>query len=83
MMFSCSIQPFIFIQTIFQKPPRFSLFTPEQMCYYRLRKGGTPMERTILHCGLNSFYASVELLRFPELRKPPPPSGPSPSRLPT
>ena len=26
------------------------------------------MERTILHCDLNGFYASVELLRYPELR---------------
>ena len=26
------------------------------------------MERTILHCDLNSFYASVELLSHPELR---------------
>ena len=25
------------------------------------------MERTILHCDLNSFYASVELLDYPEL----------------
>ena len=29
------------------------------------------MERTILHCDLNSFYASVELLRHPELRSRP------------
>jgi len=27
------------------------------------------MERTILHCDLNSFYASVELLDLPELRR--------------
>lgn len=27
------------------------------------------MERTILHCDLNSFYASAELLSLPELRK--------------
>ena len=26
------------------------------------------MERVILHCDLNSFYASVELLSKPELR---------------
>ena len=26
------------------------------------------MERVILHCDLNSFYASVELLSRPELR---------------
>ena len=26
------------------------------------------MDRTILHCDLNSFYASVELLEHPELR---------------
>ena len=29
------------------------------------------MERTILHCDLNSFYASVELLDHPELRDRP------------
>ena len=29
------------------------------------------MERTILHCDLNSFYASVELLSHPELRERP------------
>ena len=29
------------------------------------------MERTILHCDLNSFYASVELLEHPELRAAP------------
>ena len=29
------------------------------------------MERVILHCDLNCFYASVELLRHPELRKLP------------
>ena len=29
------------------------------------------MERTILHCDLNSFYASVELLSYPELKDKP------------
>ena len=29
------------------------------------------MDRTILHCDLNSFYASVELLDYPELRDQP------------
>lgn len=29
------------------------------------------MARIILHCDLNSFYASVELLRYPELRNVP------------
>lgn len=29
------------------------------------------MERTILHCDLNSFFASVELLDFPDLRDQP------------
>ena len=27
--------------------------------------------RTILHCDCNNFYASVELLKFPELRDKP------------
>ena len=31
-------------------------------------EGGGPVERIILHCDLNSFYASVELLSHPELR---------------
>ena len=26
------------------------------------------MERTILHCDLNNFYASVECVRYPELK---------------
>ena len=29
------------------------------------------MDRVILHCDLNSFYASVELLDHPELKKLP------------
>ena len=29
------------------------------------------MERTILHCDLNSFFASVELLDYPQLREQP------------
>ncbi|MCI2105220.1 MAG: DNA polymerase IV [Intestinimonas sp.] len=29
------------------------------------------MDRTILHCDMNGFFASVELLRYPELRKVP------------
>lgn len=29
------------------------------------------MERVVLHCDLNSFYASVELLSYPELRQKP------------
>ena len=31
-------------------------------------KGALCVERVILHCDLNSFYASVELLSRPELR---------------
>ena len=29
------------------------------------------MDRKILHCDMNSFYASVELLEHPELRDVP------------
>ena len=29
------------------------------------------MDRVILHCDLNSFYASVELLNRPDLKKLP------------
>ena len=29
------------------------------------------MERVILHCDFNSFYASVECLHHPEIRKKP------------
>ena len=49
----------------------FSLFRNEQMCYNRSEKGGGAMDRIILHCDLNSFYASVELLDHPELRDRP------------
>ncbi len=34
-------------------------------------KGGTRMSRVILHCDLNSFFASVELLSHPEFRNVP------------
>lgn len=34
-------------------------------------EGGLTMDRTILHCDLNGFYASVELLDHPELRDRP------------
>jgi len=34
-------------------------------------EGGDRMDRVILHCDLNSFYASVELLDHPELRDRP------------
>ena len=36
-----------------------------------MQKGGGAMERIILHCDLNSFYASVELLSRPELKQVP------------
>ena len=29
------------------------------------------MDRVIFHCDLNAFYASVELLSYPELREKP------------
>ena len=35
------------------------------------KKGGDDVDRVILHCDLNSFYASVELLDRPELRDRP------------
>ena len=44
------------------------------MCYYReniWRRGGLPVDRVILHCDLNCFYASVELLSHPDLREIP------------
>ena len=37
----------------------------------REREGGNVVERIILHCDLNCFYASVELLSHPELRELP------------
>lgn len=40
------------------------------MCYDNC-KGGGSLERAILHCDLNCFYASVELLSHPELRAVP------------
>ncbi len=50
----------------------------EHMCYPVVvrpqtppLKGGSAVERTILHCDLNSFYASVELLDHPELQGKP------------
>ena len=48
-----------------------ALFKGEQMCYDRGRKGGGAMDRIILHCDLNSFYASVELRSHPDLRDVP------------
>ena len=35
------------------------------------QEGGADVDRVILHCDLNSFYASVELLSRPELRELP------------
>ena len=37
----------------------------------RTPEGGCGMERVILHCDLNSFFASVELLDYPQLRQQP------------
>lgn len=34
-------------------------------------EGGTLMNRVILHCDLNSFFASVELLSHPEFKNLP------------
>ena len=34
-------------------------------------KGGITVKRTILHCDMNNFYASVECLKHPELRDVP------------
>lgn len=34
----------------------------------KLEEGGGRMDRVVLHCDLNCFYASVELLQYPELR---------------
>ena len=34
-------------------------------------EGAAAVDRVILHCDLNSFYASVELLSRPELRELP------------
>ena len=33
--------------------------------------GGTAMERVILHCDANAFYASVECLYTPSIRQSP------------
>ena len=41
------------------------------MCYNRSEKGGGAMDRIILHCDLNSFYASVELRSRPDLQNVP------------
>ena len=38
---------------------------------YTGKEGVADVDRTILHCDLNSFYASVELLERPELRSAP------------
>ena len=58
-----------------QKHPWFAgstaLFKCEQMCYDGREKGGGAMDRIILHCDLNSFYASVELRDHPDLRDVP------------
>ena len=56
-------------------PKNFSLFKRREMCYTILEQkseGGTDVaDRVILHCDLNCFFASVELLSYPALRNVP------------
>jgi hypothetical protein len=49
-----------------------SVQEPPLICYDIKRKGALPMgDRTILHCDLNGFYASVECLLNPRYRDVP------------
>jgi len=56
---------------------RFPLLSGGKLCYTEKYvhdnglKGGGAVERVILHCDLNGFYASVELLSLPHLRDVP------------
>ena len=53
---------------------RVSLFKSEQMCYNKdipNFEEVVSVDRIILHCDLNGFYASVELLSHPDLREVP------------
>lgn len=56
-------------------PPVFSIAEKCGMLYIKhttfFFEGRGTMERVILHCDLNSFYASVELLSHPELQTQP------------
>ena len=53
------------------EPPVSPVDTIEHLYYTQFKKGGSTMDRTILHCDLNGFFASVELLSHPELHDKP------------
>ncbi len=45
--------------------------TVEENYFLQAKKGGVFTDRIILHCDMNGFYASVELLSYPQLRNRP------------
>ena len=49
----------------------FALDALEHLYYNHIESEVMGMERTILHCDLNGFFASVELLEHPELQDKP------------